>query len=300
MYSQVGCEKYSCRVPPESEQPTVLRCKMKVEELDSSEVLQIKIEDVNSLGLEEEQSDQTNDLFLKVEVKAEHDIDVHLDRPEPNDAEDSFFKNHPHEGESTESTRATELAGINGADTRLQHLPTETKKRTFYKQDTPNHEMLEENNFYKTDKGNKGGGPAPKEPSPLSQKIAAILGEDDSTIHGIEGGVDSELMGENAKEKSTSSSSSSSCTTNETSLNTDPIPMNEIDSEVRGPSPPPSVAVFNFTKSSGSRPTSTLPNPCPPAVVPAERTKKQMLDENNGLIEMQKRTLVLGEAKGET
>jgi hypothetical protein len=54
-----------------------------------------------------------------------------------------------------------------------------------------------------------GGGPAPKEPSPLSQKIAAILGEDDPTIHSIVGGVDSELMGEKNKEKSTAESSSS-------------------------------------------------------------------------------------------
>ena len=46
---------------PESEQLTVLRCEMKVEELEgSSETLQIKIEDVNSFGLEAEQSDQPN------------------------------------------------------------------------------------------------------------------------------------------------------------------------------------------------------------------------------------------------
>uniref|UniRef100_UPI00359006D9 myb/SANT-like DNA-binding domain-containing protein 4 n=1 Tax=Myxine glutinosa TaxID=7769 RepID=UPI00359006D9 len=151
----------------------------------------------------------------------------------------------------------------------------------------------EEYRQYKKELSKTGGVPAPKEPSPLSRKIAAILGEEDPTIHGIEGGVDSELMGQKAKEKSTSSSSSSSCTTNETSLNTDPIPMNEIDSEVRGPTPPPSAAVFNFTKSSGSRPTSTLPNPCPPAVVPAEKSKKQKLDENNGLVEMQKELLCL-------
>ena len=46
---------------PESEQLTVLRCEMKVEELEGfPEILQIKIEDVNSFGLEEEQSDQLN------------------------------------------------------------------------------------------------------------------------------------------------------------------------------------------------------------------------------------------------
>jgi hypothetical protein len=66
--------------------------------------------------------------------------------------------------------------------------------------------------------------------------------------------------------------------------------MNEIHSEDRGASPPPSVATFNFT---GSRPTSTLPNPCPPAVVPAERTKQQKLDGNNELIGMQKELLCL-------
>ena len=38
------------------------------------------------------------DLFVKVEVKTEHDIDVHLDRPDPNDSEASFFKRHLHEG----------------------------------------------------------------------------------------------------------------------------------------------------------------------------------------------------------
>jgi len=45
----------------ELEQPTVLGCEMKVEELEGfPEILQIKIEDVNSFGLEEEQSDQLN------------------------------------------------------------------------------------------------------------------------------------------------------------------------------------------------------------------------------------------------
>uniref|UniRef100_UPI00358E37A0 uncharacterized protein n=1 Tax=Myxine glutinosa TaxID=7769 RepID=UPI00358E37A0 len=97
MYAQVGCEKDSCHVQPELEQPTVLACGMKVEELEAfPEILQIKIEDVNSFGLAEEQSDQPNDLFVKVEVKTEHDI-VHLDRPEPNDAEASLLKNYPHE-----------------------------------------------------------------------------------------------------------------------------------------------------------------------------------------------------------
>ena len=44
---------------PESEQPTVLGCEMKVEVLEGfPDILQIKIEDVDSLGLEEEESDQ--------------------------------------------------------------------------------------------------------------------------------------------------------------------------------------------------------------------------------------------------
>jgi len=47
-------------VQPESQQLTVLGCEMKVEELEGSDILQIKIEDVNSFGLEEEQSDQLN------------------------------------------------------------------------------------------------------------------------------------------------------------------------------------------------------------------------------------------------
>ena len=38
------------------------------------------------------------DLFVKVEVKTEHDIDVHLDLPEPNAAEASFLNNDRHEG----------------------------------------------------------------------------------------------------------------------------------------------------------------------------------------------------------
>ena len=61
MYAQVGCWKDSCRVQPESDQPTVLGCGMKDEELEgSSEILQIKIEDVNSFDPEEEQSDRLN------------------------------------------------------------------------------------------------------------------------------------------------------------------------------------------------------------------------------------------------
>ena len=61
MYAQVGCWKDSCHAKPESEQLSVLGRGMKVEELEgSSEILQIKIEDVNSFGLEEEQSDQLN------------------------------------------------------------------------------------------------------------------------------------------------------------------------------------------------------------------------------------------------
>ena len=45
----------------ESEQPTVLGCEMKVEELEGfPDVLQIKIEDVYAFGLEEEESDQLN------------------------------------------------------------------------------------------------------------------------------------------------------------------------------------------------------------------------------------------------
>uniref|UniRef100_UPI00358F33D6 zinc finger protein 813-like n=1 Tax=Myxine glutinosa TaxID=7769 RepID=UPI00358F33D6 len=106
LYTQDGCEKDSCHVQPESEQQTVLVCGMKVEETEGfPEILQIKIEDVNSFGLEEEQSDQPNDLFVKVEVKTEHGIDVHLDRPKPNDAEASFLENHPHEGSPTMCTQ---------------------------------------------------------------------------------------------------------------------------------------------------------------------------------------------------
>ena len=46
---------------PESEQPTVLGCEMKVEVLEGfPDILQIKIEDVYSFGLEEEESDQLN------------------------------------------------------------------------------------------------------------------------------------------------------------------------------------------------------------------------------------------------
>ena len=61
MSAQVGCWKDSCHVQPESEQLTVLGCEMKVEELDGSpEILEIKIEDVNSFGLEEVQSDPLN------------------------------------------------------------------------------------------------------------------------------------------------------------------------------------------------------------------------------------------------
>jgi len=61
MHAQVGCCEDSCGAQPESEQLTTLECRMKVEELEgSSEILQIKIEDVNSFGLEEEQSDQLN------------------------------------------------------------------------------------------------------------------------------------------------------------------------------------------------------------------------------------------------
>ena len=53
--------KDSYRVQPESGETTVPGCEMKVEELEgSSEILQIKIEDVNSLGGEEKQSDQLN------------------------------------------------------------------------------------------------------------------------------------------------------------------------------------------------------------------------------------------------
>ena len=61
MSAQVGCWKDSCRVQPDSEQLTVIQCEMKVEELEgSSEILAIKIEDVNSFALEEEQSDPLN------------------------------------------------------------------------------------------------------------------------------------------------------------------------------------------------------------------------------------------------
>uniref|UniRef100_UPI00358E735C zinc finger protein 675-like n=1 Tax=Myxine glutinosa TaxID=7769 RepID=UPI00358E735C len=179
MYAQVGCEKDSCHVQPESEQPTVLVCGMKVEEPEGfPEILQIKIEDVNSFDLQEEQSDQPNDFFVKVEVKAEHDIDVHLHRPEPNDAKASFLKNHPHEdlfvkvevkaehdivvhldrpkpndaedsflkshpleGGSIESTKETAPTFVNSADTAPQDSPTETK-RTFCKRNKKKNELF--------------------------------------------------------------------------------------------------------------------------------------------------------------
>uniref|UniRef100_UPI00358E3C06 zinc finger protein 85-like isoform X2 n=1 Tax=Myxine glutinosa TaxID=7769 RepID=UPI00358E3C06 len=157
MYAQVGCGKDSCHVLPESQQPPVLGCKMKVEELEGSpEILQIKIEDVNSSGLEEEQSDQPNDFFVKVEVKTEHDIDAHLYLPESNDSETSFFKNHPHEGESTETTMETAPTFMSCADTCPQDSPSEINQRTFYKQDKPNEEMFAQNTFHKILKGKKG------------------------------------------------------------------------------------------------------------------------------------------------
>uniref|UniRef100_UPI00358ED759 zinc finger protein 626-like n=1 Tax=Myxine glutinosa TaxID=7769 RepID=UPI00358ED759 len=157
MYAQVDCGKDSCHVLPESEQPPLLGCKMKVEDRKGSpEILQIKIEDVNSSGLEEEQSDQPNDFFVKVEVKTEHDIDAHPYLPEPNDSETSFFKNHPHEGESTESTMETAPTFLNCTDTCPQDSPSETNERTFYKQDKPNEEMFAQNNFHKTLKRKKG------------------------------------------------------------------------------------------------------------------------------------------------
>uniref|UniRef100_A0A8C4X1I9 C2H2-type domain-containing protein n=2 Tax=Eptatretus burgeri TaxID=7764 RepID=A0A8C4X1I9_EPTBU len=157
MHAQVGCWKDSFREQPESKQSSVPGCAVKVEELEgSSEILQIKIEDVNSFGLEEVQSDQLNDFFVKVEVKTEHDIDVHLDPPEPNYSEASFFNNHPHEGVSTEYTREAAPTFMNGTDTSLQDSPTETNKRTCCKQDKPDNEMVAENNFHKAHKGEKG------------------------------------------------------------------------------------------------------------------------------------------------
>jgi len=35
---------------------------------------------------------------VKVEVKTEHDIDVHLDLLKPHDSDASFFESQPHEG----------------------------------------------------------------------------------------------------------------------------------------------------------------------------------------------------------
>uniref|UniRef100_UPI00358DDE43 zinc finger protein 664-like n=1 Tax=Myxine glutinosa TaxID=7769 RepID=UPI00358DDE43 len=157
MYAQVGCGKDSCHEQPDSEQPPVLGCKMKVEELEgSSEILQIKMEDVNSFGVEEEQSDQLNDLFVKVEVKTEHDIDVHLDLPEPDDVDASFFKNHPHEGESMGSTWETAPTCMTCTDTCSQDTPSETSRRTFYKPAKQNEEIFAQNNFHKNHKGKKG------------------------------------------------------------------------------------------------------------------------------------------------
>uniref|UniRef100_UPI00358FE4EE zinc finger protein 92-like n=1 Tax=Myxine glutinosa TaxID=7769 RepID=UPI00358FE4EE len=156
MYTKEGCEKDSCHVQPGSEQQTVLVCGMKVEETEGfPEILQIKIEDVNSFGLEEEQSYPPNDLFVKVEVKTEHDIDVHLDRPKPKDAEASFLKNHPHEGVSIESTRETAPTFMNSVDTGPQDPPTETNKRTFYKHNKRNNELFAHNNFHQAHKGEK-------------------------------------------------------------------------------------------------------------------------------------------------
>uniref|UniRef100_UPI00358E7C69 zinc finger protein 737-like isoform X3 n=1 Tax=Myxine glutinosa TaxID=7769 RepID=UPI00358E7C69 len=96
------------------------------------------------------------DLFVKVEVKTEHDIDGHLDQPEPNDTEAFFFKNHPHEGESTRSTTETAPTFTNCTHTCPQDLPHETKKRPFYKQPKPNEEMFAENNFHTAHNGKKG------------------------------------------------------------------------------------------------------------------------------------------------
>uniref|UniRef100_UPI00358E3615 uncharacterized protein n=1 Tax=Myxine glutinosa TaxID=7769 RepID=UPI00358E3615 len=193
MYAQVGSEKDSCHVQPELEQPTVLACGMKVEELEAfPEILQIKIEDVNSFGLVEEQSYHLNDLFVKVEVKTEHnidveldrpepndaeasllkdyphedlfvkvevqtehDIDVHLDRPEPNDAEASLLKNHPFEGGSNESSRETAPIFMNSEDTGPQDSPTETNKRTFSKHNKTKNELFAHDDFHQAHKAEK-------------------------------------------------------------------------------------------------------------------------------------------------
>uniref|UniRef100_UPI00358E8630 zinc finger protein 239-like isoform X1 n=1 Tax=Myxine glutinosa TaxID=7769 RepID=UPI00358E8630 len=117
MYAQVGCED-SCHVQPESEQQTVLVCGMKVEETEGfPEILQIKTEDVNSFGREEEQSDQPN-------------------------------------GGSIESTRETAATFMNSADVGPQDLPTETK-RTLYKHNKKDNELCARNNFHQAHKGEK-------------------------------------------------------------------------------------------------------------------------------------------------
>ncbi|XP_064647168.1 uncharacterized protein LOC135499997 [Lineus longissimus] len=51
--------------------------------------------------------------------------------------------------------------------------------------------MKDEYRDYKKELAKTGGGPPPVEPSLVSQKVASIIGEDDPTVHGIEGGIDS-------------------------------------------------------------------------------------------------------------
>ncbi|XP_064622815.1 uncharacterized protein LOC135503074 [Lineus longissimus] len=51
--------------------------------------------------------------------------------------------------------------------------------------------MKDEYREYKKALGKTGGGPPPKEPSIISQKVAAVIGEDDPSVYGIDGGFDS-------------------------------------------------------------------------------------------------------------
>uniref|UniRef100_UPI00358F11D3 zinc finger protein 85-like isoform X3 n=1 Tax=Myxine glutinosa TaxID=7769 RepID=UPI00358F11D3 len=178
MYAQVGCGKDSCHVLPESQQPPVLGCKMKVEELEGSpEILQIKIEDVNSSGLEEEQSDQPNGestettmetapTFMSCADTCPQDSPSEINQrtfykqDKPN--EEMFAQNTFHKilkgkkGESTETTMETAPTFMSCADTCPQDSPSEINQRTFYKQDKPNEEMFAQNTFHKILKGKKG------------------------------------------------------------------------------------------------------------------------------------------------
>ncbi|XP_064637868.1 uncharacterized protein LOC135494047 [Lineus longissimus] len=64
---------------------------------------------------------------------------------------------------------------------------------------------------YRKELAKTGGGPAPVEPSLISQKVLAILGEDDPTLTGIEGGIENTpAVVSNTPTTSTSTASGSS------------------------------------------------------------------------------------------